>query len=107
MKAVTYDRYGPPEVLQLVDVERPVPKHDEVVVRVHATTATRSDCGRRSAEYFVSRFFTGLFRPREGTIGIEFAGEVESIGGAVDALTVGRPRLRYRHWDELRVRLHA
>ena len=89
MRAVTYDRYGPPEVLQLEDVEQPVPKDDEVLVRVHAATATRTDCGRRSAEYFVSRFFTGLFRPREGTIGIEFAGEVEGIGAAVTELAVG------------------
>jgi NADPH:quinone reductase-like Zn-dependent oxidoreductase len=86
---VTFDRYGPPEVLRLADVERPTPKDGEVLVRVHATTATRSDCGRRSAEYFVSRFFTGMFRPRRGTIGIEFAGEVESAGEAVTGLAAG------------------
>jgi len=66
-----------------------VPKQDEVLVRVHATTATRTDCGLRGAEYFVSRFFTGLFRPRRHTIGIEFAGEVEAVGAAVTELTVG------------------
>jgi NADPH:quinone reductase-like Zn-dependent oxidoreductase len=89
MKAVVHDRYGPPEVLRLTEVERPVPKDDEVLVRVHATTATRSDCGRRSAEYFVARFFTGILRPREGNIGLEFAGEVESAGSAVKELSVG------------------
>ena len=89
MRAVVHDRYGPPEVLRVAEVERPVPKEDEVLVRVRATTATRSDCGLRSAEYFVARFFTGIFRPKRGTIGIEFAGEVESVGDAVTELAVG------------------
>lgn len=91
MRAVTYGRYGPPEVLRLRDVERPTPKDDEALVRVRATSATRSDCGRRSAEYFVSRLLLGIFRPREGTIGLEFAGEVESVGKAVTELVVGDP----------------
>jgi NADPH:quinone reductase-like Zn-dependent oxidoreductase len=59
---VTFDRYGPPEVLRVSDIERPAPGDGEVLVRVHATTATRSDCGLRSAEYLVGRFFTGLVR---------------------------------------------
>jgi NADPH:quinone reductase-like Zn-dependent oxidoreductase len=82
VKAVTYARYGPPEVLRLSDVERPLPKDDEVLVRVFATTATRSDCGLRGAEYFISRFFTGIFRPKAArrVLGTEFAGEVESVG---------------------------
>jgi NADPH:quinone reductase-like Zn-dependent oxidoreductase len=88
MRAVVYDRYGPPEVLRLEEVERPAPKDDEVLVRVHATTATRSDCGLRSAEYFVSRFFTGILRPKRGRVGLEFAGEIESVGNAVTDLAV-------------------
>jgi NADPH:quinone reductase-like Zn-dependent oxidoreductase len=89
MRAVVFDRYGPPEVLRLEDVERPVPKDDEALIRVHATTVTRSDCGLRSAEYFVARLFTGIFRPRRGTVGLEFAGEVESVGEAVTELAAG------------------
>jgi NADPH:quinone reductase-like Zn-dependent oxidoreductase len=91
VKAVTYDRYGPPEVLRLSDVERPVPKDDEVLVRVCATTATRSDCGLRSAEYFISRVFTGVLRPRAArrVLGTEFAGEVESVGGRVTEFEPG------------------
>lgn len=89
MRAVTFDRYGPPEVLRIEDVARPVPNADEVLVRVHATTATRSDCGLRGAEYFVARLFTGLFRPRRRRVGIEFAGEVEAAGAAVTELAVG------------------
>lgn len=84
-----FDRYGPPEVMRVEEVERPVPKEDQVLVRVHAATATRSDCGLRGAEYFVARFFTGLIRPKNGRIGIEFAGEVETVGGAVTEFAIG------------------
>jgi NADPH:quinone reductase-like Zn-dependent oxidoreductase len=91
VKAVTYDRYGPPEVLRLSGVDRPVPKDDELLVRVYATTATRSDCGLRSAEYFISRFFTGIFRPKASRriLGTEFAGEVESVGASVTEFEPG------------------
>jgi NADPH:quinone reductase-like Zn-dependent oxidoreductase len=89
MRAVTFDRYGPPDVLRIEDVAQPVPKEDEVLIRVHAATATRSDCGLRSAEYFVGRFFTGLFRPRQRLVGIEFAGEVAAVGAAVTELAAG------------------
>jgi NADPH:quinone reductase-like Zn-dependent oxidoreductase len=89
VRAVTYDRYGPQEVLRLEEVETPVPDDDEVLVRVHATTATRSDCGRRSAEYFVGRLFTGLLRPKEGAIGLEFAGDVQSTGKHVTEFARG------------------
>jgi NADPH:quinone reductase-like Zn-dependent oxidoreductase len=89
VRAVTFNRYGPPEVLRIAEVERPTPKDDEVLVRVHATTATRSDCGHRGAEYLVGRFLTGIFRPKRGTVGLECAGEVESLGEAVTELGVG------------------
>jgi NADPH:quinone reductase-like Zn-dependent oxidoreductase len=89
MRAVRFDRYGPPEVLRLAEVERPIPNEDEVLVRVHATTACRSDSGRRSMEYFIGRFFNGFFRPKSGTIGMEFAGEVESTGAAVSEFSRG------------------
>jgi NADPH:quinone reductase-like Zn-dependent oxidoreductase len=73
------------------DVERPVPKDDEVLVRVYATTATRSDSGLRSAEYLISRFFTGIFRPKAARriLGTEFAGEVESVGSGVTEFKPG------------------
>jgi NADPH:quinone reductase-like Zn-dependent oxidoreductase len=89
MKAVVYDRYGPPDVLRLEDVEQPVPKEDEVLVRIHATTVNRTDCGFRSAEYFISRFVTGLRRPRRKILGMELAGEVEAVGRAVTKFEVG------------------
>jgi NADPH:quinone reductase-like Zn-dependent oxidoreductase len=89
MRAVVHERYGPPEVLGIADVELPLPRENEVLVRVRATSATRSDAGFRSAEYFVTRFFTGLFRPKRGRVGIEFAGEVEAVGPAVNEFTAG------------------
>ena len=89
MKAVVHDRYGPPEILRIADVERPIPKEDEVLVRVRATTVTRTDTGLRSAEFFVSRFFTGLLRPRHPVLGLEFAGVVEDLGSTVTEFFVG------------------
>lgn len=89
MRAVVFDRYGPPEVLRVADVARPVPEDDEVLVRVHAATATRTDCGLRGAEYLVARLFTGLLRPRRGAVGIEFAGTVEAAGHAVTEYAAG------------------
>jgi NADPH:quinone reductase-like Zn-dependent oxidoreductase len=89
MRAVVYDTYGPPEVLRLEDVERPVPKEDEVLIKIHATTVNRTDCGFRAANPFITRFFTGLRRPRHRILGREFAGEVEAVGAAVSEFGVG------------------
>jgi NADPH:quinone reductase-like Zn-dependent oxidoreductase len=89
MRAVVHDRYGPPEVLHFETLDRPVPADDEVLVRVRATTVTRTDTGLRSAEYFISRFVTGLRRPKQRVLGLEFAGEVELIGASVAEFAVG------------------
>jgi NADPH:quinone reductase-like Zn-dependent oxidoreductase len=89
MKAVVYDRYGPPEVLRLAEVERPVPGDDEVLVRIHATTVNRTDAGLRSAELFISRLVTGLLRPKNKILGMELAGEVDAVGPAVTEFKVG------------------
>ena len=89
MKAVVFDRYGPPEVLRVEEIERPAPKEGEVLVKVHATTVNRSDCGHRGAEPFFSRIFTGLLRPKYRTPGMELAGEVVEIGDGVDEFAVG------------------
>jgi NADPH:quinone reductase-like Zn-dependent oxidoreductase len=89
MRAVTHDKYGPPEVLRLEEVDRPAPKDDEVLVKIHATTVTRTDCGLRSAEFFITRFFTGLLRPKRKILGMELAGEAEAVGAAVTEFEVG------------------
>ena len=90
MRAVVHDRYGPPEVLRVAEVERPMPKEDEVLVRVHASTVTRGDAmGVRSVEYRFSRLFTGILRPRRTIFGSELAGVVEELGAAVTEFRVG------------------
>jgi NADPH:quinone reductase-like Zn-dependent oxidoreductase len=90
MRAVIQDRYGPPEVLRVADVERPEPNEDEVLVRVHASTVTRGDAmGVRHEEYKLIRVLTGIRRPRRTRCGTEFAGQVEAVGPAVTAFRVG------------------
>ena len=91
MKAVVYDRYGPPEVQRLEEVARPVPNQDEVLVKIHATTVTRTDCGVREGKPFLVRFFFGLLRPKQRILGTELAGEVAAVGAAVREFAVGDP----------------
>ena len=89
MRAVVHDRYGPPEVLRLEEVERPVPKDDEVLVRIHATTVTRTDCHMRAASPVIWRFMLGWRRPKRRILGVEFAGIVVETGPAVTRFDVG------------------
>jgi NADPH:quinone reductase-like Zn-dependent oxidoreductase len=89
MKAAVHTRYGPPDVVRVSEVEQPAPKDNELLVRVHATTVNRTDCGLRAAEPFFVRLFTGLTRPRVTVLGNEFAGEVEAVGRGVTSFEVG------------------
>lgn len=89
MKAAIYTKYGPPELVQIQDVPIPIPKENEVLIKVHISTVNRTDCGFRSAQYFVSRFFSGLIRPKFKTLGNEFAGTIESIGSKVSLFKPG------------------
>jgi NADPH:quinone reductase-like Zn-dependent oxidoreductase len=89
MKAIIYTKYGPPEVAKLVEVEIPIPKENEVLIRVYASTVNRTDRGIRSAEYFISRFFSGLLKPKNQILGCEFAGQVETVGKNVNSFVVG------------------
>lgn len=89
MKAVVYKKYGPPEVAQLAEVEKPVAKANEILVKVYASTVNRTDAGFRSAEYFISRFWSGLLRPKYPILGCEFAGSIEEIGRDVSAFKKG------------------
>jgi NADPH:quinone reductase-like Zn-dependent oxidoreductase len=89
MRAVVHDRYGPPEVLRLEDAEQPVPKPDEVLIRVHATTVSRTDSALRAGAPFISRFITGLRRPKRRILGSDLSGEVEAVGATVTEFEVG------------------
>ncbi len=89
MKAVVHDRYGPPEVLRIEEVARPVPADDEVLVRIRATTVTRADAHLRAGTPFVQRFHSGLRRPKRRILGHELAGEIVAVGSAVTEFQVG------------------
>ena len=89
MKAAVYNSYGPPHVVALADLEIPVPKPDEILIRVRATTVNRTDTGIRSAVYVVSRLFSGIIRPKFPVLGNEFAGDVVSTGEKVKEFKEG------------------
>ncbi|HEX6350644.1 MAG TPA: NAD(P)-dependent alcohol dehydrogenase [Candidatus Dormibacteraeota bacterium] len=96
MKAVVYDHYGPPEVLRLAEVDKPTPKHDELLVKVQASTVNRLDCHTREANRsngplisLASRLVSGPRRPRQPILGSEFAGVVEATGPAVTEFKAG------------------
>lgn len=89
MKAVVHDKYGSPDVLRVREVEKPTPSASEVLIKIFATTVNRTDCGMRSAELFITRFFTGIVRPRHKILGMEFSGEIVGIGASVTQFKVG------------------
>jgi NADPH:quinone reductase-like Zn-dependent oxidoreductase len=94
MKAAVHTRYGPPEVVRISDVDKPTARDNELLVKVHATTVNRTDCGYRAAKPFILRLFIGLFRPRVTVLGNEFAGEVEAVGRSSSTAQPGRSARR-------------
>jgi NADPH:quinone reductase-like Zn-dependent oxidoreductase len=89
MKAAVHTSYGPPDVVRIAEVDKPTAKDNQVLVRVHATTVNRTDCGFRAGKPFIVRFFTGPRRPRVTVLGNEFAGDVEAVGSGVTSFKVG------------------
>ncbi len=89
MKAIGYYEYGTADVLRMVDVNKPQPQSNEALVKIQCSTVNRTDTGFRMAEYFISRFFSGLLKPKQPILGTEFSGIVEEVGSSVNDYKVG------------------
>ncbi|MBY8998899.1 MAG: NAD(P)-dependent alcohol dehydrogenase [Candidatus Thorarchaeota archaeon] len=94
MKAIVYEKYGPPEVLHIKEIEKPQPKDNEVLIKIHATTATTYDCWQRSSTAptgfgVLSRIASGIRKPKRPILGIDLAGEIEAIGKDVTSFSEG------------------
>ena len=87
MKAIVYEKYGPPEVLQLKEIEKPVPEDHEVRIKIYATSVTKYDCWMRSCTAppgfgLLMRIASGR-KPKQPILGTELAGEIEAVGGCI------------------------
>jgi len=95
MKAIVYKKYGAPEVLRIEEIEKPVPRDDEVLIRIHAVEATKADCELRSFNFAVKWFWLplrvamGMTKPKKQVLGGYFAGEVESVGRDISKFKPG------------------
>ncbi len=94
MKAIVYTKYGPPDVLELKEVDKPVPKDNEVLIRIYATVVSPEDTGARSSTYppfiwLFARTISGLIRPKNPILGMYLAGEIESVGKDVKLFKEG------------------
>lgn len=96
MKAIVYERYGPPEVLQMKEIEKPAPKDNEVLIKIHAATVTSGDWRVRSLNVpfgfgLIMRLLFGISRPKQPILGSELAGVIETVGKEVNKFKVGDP----------------
>jgi NADPH:quinone reductase-like Zn-dependent oxidoreductase len=101
MKAIECSKYGPPEVLKIIEREKPTPRENEILIKVHATSVSIGDCKMRSFQpglgavmdavsWLPMRIFLGLIKPKRGILGLEFAGEIEAVGKNVKSFQIGQ-----------------
>jgi NADPH:quinone reductase-like Zn-dependent oxidoreductase len=89
MKASTRRRYGSPNQIKIENIQKPIPKENEVLIKVHATMVNRTDCANLTAKPFIMRFVLGFFKPRKIIVGTDFAGEVIATGNNVKSFSMG------------------
>lgn len=89
MKASIRRKYGSPNQIKIESIDKPIPKDNEVLIKVYATTVNRTDCANLTAKPFIMRFVLGLFKPRKTILGTDFAGKVESTGKNVKSFSTG------------------
>ena len=89
MKAAVRRDYCSPSQLRIEQTDKPIPKNNEVLIRVYATTVNRTDCANLTAKPFIMRFVLGLFKPRKVIVGTDFAGEIISVGNEVATFGIG------------------
>src|SRR5690348_1317414 len=108
MRAIVYHRFGSPDVLELQEVEKPTPKDNEVLIRIHATTVTASDCIVRNftrksnmpfLKWILGRIVLGLRKPKQPILGLELAGEIEAIGKDVKRFKRGDQIFAFTLWS--------
>jgi NADPH:quinone reductase-like Zn-dependent oxidoreductase len=104
VKAIYQTKYGPPETLRISEIEKPVPKDKEVLIKVYASTVNRTDCGWLRGKPVFARIITGITGPKNKVPGTEFAGEIESIGKGV---TLFSPGEKVFGLNEFRLGSHA
>lgn len=89
MKAIIFDKYGSPDVLRMDEVQKPTPAENQVLVKIHAASANPLDWHRMRGEPFIARLDGGLFKPKDPTLGADFAGVVEAVGSSVTRFQPG------------------
>lgn len=104
MKAAVRTKYGPPAILRIQEIEKPAPGDDELLIRVYATTVSRTDYHNLTGRPFIMHFFLGLFRPRLSVTGTDFAGQIEAIGKNVKFF---KPGDRVMGFEFLGLQSHA